>query len=90
MLDCQSHYEKGLPVDANDLKRLCQIYSIMDQDILADQDYLKSDIRFHIAIAECTHNMVIPKLLHIVGKLEMRGLYNRESFEDSALEDYAF
>lgn len=49
-----------------DLKKLRETCSVVEQDILAERDHSKSDVAFHVAIAECTHNLVVPKLIPII------------------------
>lgn len=49
-----------------DLKKLRETCAVVEQDILAERDHSKSDVAFHVAIAECTHNLVVPKLIPII------------------------
>lgn len=49
-----------------DLKKLRETCSAVEQDILAEREHSKSDVAFHVAIAECTHNLVVPKLIPII------------------------
>lgn len=49
-----------------DLEKLRETCSVVEQDILAERDHSKSDVAFHVAIAECTHNLVVPKLIPII------------------------
>lgn len=51
---------------AEDLKRLRESCSVVEQDIVAERDHSKNDVLFHVAIAECTHNLVVPKLIPII------------------------
>jgi len=51
---------------AEDLKNLRDACTVVEQDILAERDHSKSDVAFHVAIAECTHNLVVPKLIPII------------------------
>ena len=39
---------------------------MVEQDIVAERDHSKNDVLFHVAIAECTHNLVVPKLIPII------------------------
>lgn len=55
--------ERAVPEDLALLRETC---SVVEQDILAGQDHSKNDVRFHVAIAKCTHNLVVPKLIPIV------------------------
>lgn len=49
-----------------DLKNLREACGVVEQDILAERDHAKSDVAFHVATAECTHNLVVPKLIPII------------------------
>lgn len=49
-----------------DLAHLRETCSVVEQDILAERDHSKNDVLFHVAIAKCTHNLVVPKLIPIV------------------------
>lgn len=49
-----------------DLRRLRETCAAVEQDILAERDHSVSDVRFHVAIAECTQNLVVPKLIPII------------------------
>lgn len=49
-----------------DMKKLRETCSVVEQDILAERDHSKSDVAFHVAIAECTHNLVVPKLIPVI------------------------
>ena len=51
---------------SENLKVLREACSVVEQDILAGKDHSQSDVRFHVAIAECTHNLVVPKLIPII------------------------
>lgn len=51
---------------AEDLKRLREACSVVEQDIVAQRDHSRNDVLFHVAIAECTHNLVVPKLIPII------------------------
>ena len=51
---------------AEDLKNLREACRVVEQDIVAERDHSKNDVLFHVAIAECTHNLVVPKLIPII------------------------
>lgn len=55
--------ERAAPEDLTGLREAC---SMVEQDILARRDHSKNDVRFHVAIAKCTHNLVVPKLIPII------------------------
>lgn len=49
-----------------DLKKLREACLAVERDILAEQNHSQSDVQFHIAIANCTQNLVVPKLIPII------------------------
>lgn len=51
---------------AEQLKVLRESCSVVEQDILEERDHSKHDVMFHVAIAECTQNLVVPKLIPII------------------------
>ena len=51
---------------AEDIKRLRESCSIVEQDILNERDHSQNDVLFHVAIAKCTQNLVVPKLIPII------------------------
>lgn len=38
----------------------------VEQDILNKRDHSQNDVQFHVAIAECTQNLVVPRLIPII------------------------
>jgi len=55
--------EQAAQEDLEILRKTC---SVVEQDILAERDHSKNDVAFHVAIAKCTHNLVVPKLIPII------------------------
>lgn len=51
---------------AEDIKHLRESCSVVEQDILAERDHSKNDVLFHVEIAKCTQNLVVPKLIPII------------------------
>ena len=51
---------------AEDLKQLRETCAVVEQDILEERDHSRNDVLFHVAIAKCTHNMVVPKIIPII------------------------
>lgn len=49
-----------------DLKELRAACSVVEQDILEERDHSQNDVQYHVAIAKCTHNLVVPKLIPII------------------------
>ena len=39
---------------------------LVEQDILAGVNHLPKDMEFHVSIAQCTQNLVVPKLIPII------------------------
>ena len=55
--------ERAVPEDLELLRETC---SVVEQDILAGRDHSQNDVSFHVEIAKCTHNLVVPKLIPII------------------------
>lgn len=55
--------ERAAEEDLKDLRAAC---SAVEQDIIAEQNHAQSDVQYHVAIAKCTHNIVVPKLIPII------------------------
>lgn len=51
---------------AENLRQLREICSVVERDILEGRDHSKNDVAFHVAIARCTQNLVVPKLIPII------------------------
>jgi len=51
---------------AEDIERLRESCSVVEQDILGERDHSQNDVLFHVAIAKCTQNLVVPKLIPII------------------------
>ena len=49
-----------------DLKSLRESCSVVEEDVLAKQNHTQSDVMFHVCIAKCTRNLVLPKLIPII------------------------
>lgn len=49
-----------------DIEKMWANCHLVEEDILAGRDHLANDTRFHTSIAECTHNLVVPKLIPII------------------------
>ena len=49
-----------------DIEKMWEKCHLVEEDILAGRNHLPNDTRFHTSIAECTHNMVVPKLIPII------------------------
>ena len=52
--------------EEEDLERLRESCSIVEQDILSERDHSQNDVLFHAAVAKCTHNLAAPKLIPIM------------------------
>lgn len=51
---------------AEDIRQLKESCSVVEQDILGKRDHSQNDVLFHVAIAKCTQNLVVPKLIPII------------------------
>ncbi len=49
-----------------DIKQLRESCSVVEQDILNERNHSQNDVLFHVAIAKCTQNLVVPKLIPII------------------------
>ena len=84
--------ERAAPEDLKLLRETC---SVVEQDILEGRDHSKNDVLFHVAIAQCTHNLVVPKLIPIItyaiklfvslteGRLKMETLVDHREILDA-------
>ena len=52
--------------EEENLRVLRETCSVVEQDILGQRDHSKNDVLFHVAIAKCTQNLVVPKLIPII------------------------
>lgn len=66
----------------------------VEELILAGENHLKEDTLFHIAIAECTHNNVMPRLIPVItysvglfGTLNKRTLLSQTIIDHRAVAD---
>ncbi len=50
----------------DDLKRVQETCHSVEEDILAHRDHIDHDMAFHVEIARCTQNVVVPKLIPII------------------------
>ena len=48
------------------LDRVREASLLVEEDIFSGRDHLKRDTEFHISIAQCTQNLVVPKLIPII------------------------
>ena len=51
---------------AEDRERLRESCLVVEQDILKKRDHSENDVLFHVAVAKCTQNLVVPKLIPII------------------------
>lgn len=51
---------------AEDMDHLREAALLVEQDIFSGKDHLGQDTKFHICIAQCTQNLVVPKLIPII------------------------
>lgn len=49
-----------------DMDRLREAALLVEQDIFSGKDHLGQDTKFHICIAQCTQNLVVPKLIPVI------------------------
>ena len=66
--------------DENDLAILRENCSRVEEDIYSNIDHLENDRKYHISIAKCTHNLVVPKLIPIISySVDLFGALNGTS-----------
>ncbi|MDE7018447.1 MAG: FadR family transcriptional regulator [Lachnospiraceae bacterium] len=51
---------------AGNIELLRECCAKVEQDILNKRDHSQNDVQFHVAIAECTQNLVVPRLIPII------------------------
>lgn len=49
-----------------DIENVWATCHLVENDILSGVDHLPNDTKYHISIAKCTHNLVVPKLIPII------------------------
>lgn len=74
-----------------ELRKKCQL---VEEDIMAGRDHLVHDVDFHVCIARCTQNMVVPNLIPIIsysvglfGKLTQNSLRSETIIGHRAVAD---
>lgn len=55
--------ERATQEDLDEMWKQCRM---VEEDIISGRDHLPNDTRFHVSIAKCTHNLVVPKLIPII------------------------
>lgn len=55
--------KKATKEDLEDMWEKCRA---VEEDILSGKDHIENDTKYHISIAKCTHNLVVPKLIPII------------------------
>lgn len=49
-----------------DLQRICQLCNKVEEMIAKNENHLSTDVQLHVSIAQCTQNLVVPKLIPII------------------------
>lgn len=55
--------QRATEENMKELKARCLL---VEEDIMAGRDHLQHDVDFHVCIAQCTQNMVVPNLIPII------------------------
>ncbi len=55
--------ERGTEEEFAEMKARC---ILVEEDILAGRNHLANDKEYHVSIAQCSHNLVVPKLIPII------------------------
>lgn len=72
LLEVRAHLEPWVAGAAaqrasrEDMERLREKCLLVEQDILAGREHLAHDVDFHVCIAQCTQNLVVPNLIPII------------------------
>lgn len=72
LLEVRAHLEPWVASAAaqrateENMRELREKCLLVEQDILAGQDHLSHDMEFHVCIAQCTQNLVVPNLIPII------------------------
>ena len=92
LLDVRFHLETWVAENAaihateEDCKKLLEKCQAVENNILQGENHLNSDKDFHRAIASCTHNMVMPKLIPvIVYSVDLFGSLTKRSLKQETI-----
>lgn len=73
----------------DDMDQVRETCLLVEQDIFSGRDHLKRDTEFHISIARCTQNLVVPKLIPIIiYSVELFGSLNGNVLLDETVADH--
>ncbi len=83
--------QRATEENMKELKARCLL---VEEDIMAGRDHLQHDVDFHVCIAQCTQNMVVPNLIPIIsysvglfGKLTRNALLSETIIGHRAVAD---
>ncbi len=72
-----------------DIARMHQNCLLVEEDILAGCNHLPRDKEYHTSIAQCTHNLVVPKLIPIITySVELFGTLNGNRLLSETIIDH--
>lgn len=57
--------ERSTEEDIKSLEDNCQL---VEDEILSGNNHLPADVDFHVSIANCTHNSVVPRLIPVIAR----------------------
>lgn len=72
LLEVRAHLEPWVASAAaqraseENMRELREKCLLVEQDILSGRDHLPHDVEFHVCIAQCTQNLVVPNLIPII------------------------
>lgn len=72
--------------DLDDLRAKCLL---VEQEIQAGRNHLPKDVEFHTSIAQCTQNLVVPKLIPVITySIGLFGSLNGNVLQQETLTDH--
>ena len=72
LLEVRTHLEPWVArvaaqrASEEDMRELREKCLLVEQDILAGREHVAHDVEFHVRIAQCTQNLVVPNLIPII------------------------
>lgn len=74
---------------AEDLERVRSACLLVEQEVFSGRNHLKRDTEFHISIARCTQNLVVPKLIPIIiYSVELFGSLNGNALQSETVAEH--
>lgn len=72
-----------------DLQAVQEKCRLVEQDILAGRNHLPRDVEFHTSVAQCTQNLVVPKLIPVITySIGLFGSLTGNVLKDETISDH--